>query len=224
MIELCCEDAMETTDFTYTIRDACTSAIVDCRDTVLLVSGQFTKSQWNTIYLLMKEFDINGIFSSGDIVEVAARIRQSSLKFPQHMRYTDSLKTLQEGLERNFHIIILWSLPQGLTVPCVPDAHILQLLASSTSNIINLGSLDLESCSDIAIKWLEEHTSTSWQNEIAFPGGLMSLAELAANIHITASTFTSDVPGKLTSTASTFIALLKVGHQLCLAIQQREKV
>ena len=159
---------------------------------------------------------------------MARQVQQSTSSFPRHLKYSDALNTVKTTLEKNLHILVCWTVQaseQGETDSKEVEDRVLTLLLRAAGCVGHLAPMDVEACSDIALRWMEMWTDSNWKDSISFTGGISALSELAAHVHTTAARVASRKKGtRLTFTPRLFLTCLRMGYTLSLDLQQKEKV
>ena len=172
--------------------------------------------------------DVESVFTGSEIIQMARQVQQSTSSFTRHLKYSDTLNTVKTSLEKNLHVMVCWTVQeseQGEADSKEVKDRVLSLLLRSAGCVGHLAPMDVEACSDIALRWLEIWTDSNWKDSISFTGGISALSELAAHVHTTAARVASRKKGtRLTFTPRLFLTCLRMGYTLSLDLQQKGKV
>lgn len=158
---------------------------------------------------------------------MAGQVQQGTSRFPRHLKYSEALSTVKSSLEKNLHILVCWTVQaseQGGAESKKVEEKVLPLLLRAAGCVGHLAPLDIEACSDIALRWLEVETDSHWKDSISFTGGISALSELAAHVHTTAARVALRKGARLTFTPRLLLTCLRMGYLLALDLQQKEKV
>ena len=158
---------------------------------------------------------------------MAGQVQQGTSRFSRHLKYSDALSTLKTVLEKNLHILVCWTVQaskQGREDGKKVEERVLPLLLKAASYVGHLAPLDVEACSDVALRWMEVGTDSNWKDNISFTGGISALSELAAHVHTTAARVALRKGTRLTFTPRLLLTCLRMGYLLSLDMQQKEKV
>nr|WAW84839.1 dynein-1-beta heavy chain [Halisarca dujardinii] len=225
-------------EFTALVREACSLAAFEGRDTALVLSGRLTAQQWSTIYMLMKEGDVlQSIFSSAELLHLTSRMQTNhsepgSTAYPKHLKYSTTVEVVRTMLRRHLHVLVCWSVEEGRSQGGGAArssqgggaASMFSLLCQAAGYSMHVPGLGLESCSEVALRRLETATDPAWRDGIGYAGGCAALAELLAHIHVTAAGSLDEADSVMTFTPRTLLSCIRVGHQLSVGLDEKEKL
>ena len=199
-------------------------------DRVLTVCSAFTSVGCLTLDCVALAFiplytddTLQGVFGSSELIHMTSRMQHKhhlshKSDYPQHFKYTDTIEIVKSMIKKHLHVLICWSVDGSSSSVLLP------LLCGAAGYSMYVPRLSIDSCSEIALHYLETYTEASWRDGIGFAGGCAALAELVSHIHITTVKASELVAARFVLTPRSLITCVEMGYNLSISLEEKEKV